>query len=90
MSPETSLVLYEKQGHKAYVTINRPERQNRLVPAVSRGLIEAWRKVKDDDDVWVAILAANGEHFCLGMDFVEAPEMGKMRLFGVTLSKIVG
>jgi enoyl-CoA hydratase/carnithine racemase len=65
-------VLYEKRDHIAYVTLNRPEALNALNTEVRRGLSEAFQNVREDDDVWVAIVTgAGGRAFSAGADLKE-------------------
>lgn len=65
-------LLYEKKGHIAYITINRPQALNCMNSAVWAGIIKAWKDVRDDIDVWCAIVTATGEKaFCAGQDLKE-------------------
>ncbi|MFQ5415706.1 MAG: enoyl-CoA hydratase/isomerase family protein [Myxococcota bacterium] len=65
-------ILYEKKGRIATVTINRPERRNSLNMPAMRRLALAWTDIRDDPDVWVAILTGAGERdFCVGADLKE-------------------
>jgi len=62
-------LLYEKRGHVAIVTFNRPERRNALSPETMVRLAEAWRDFRDDDEMRVAILTGAGDQaFCAGGD----------------------
>jgi len=62
-------VLFEKSGHVATVTISRPEALNAIDPQTNAELIEVWGSVRDDEDVWVAILTGAGDRaFCAGAD----------------------
>jgi len=62
-------ILYEKKGHVAYVTINRPHRMNALHPPAHQELSEAWADYMADGDLWVAILTGAGERaFSAGSD----------------------
>lgn len=62
-------ILYEKKGHIATVTLNRPERLNALHPPAHRELSDAWADYMADDDLWVAILTGTGERaFSAGSD----------------------
>lgn len=62
-------VLYEKQGHIARVTINRPEARNAINPEVGVRLADAWQEVRDDDEIRVAVLTGTGDKaFCAGAD----------------------
>jgi crotonobetainyl-CoA hydratase len=62
-------VLYEKKGHVAYVTINRPEVMNALHYAANVELHEIFNDFKQDDASWIAILTGTGERaFSAGND----------------------
>ncbi len=49
-------VLYEKKGHIASVTINRPEVMNALHADANIELSEVFTDFKEDDNAWIAIL----------------------------------
>ena len=59
---------YEKRGHIAYVTINRPEVLNSLHAAAGAELSEIWDDFTEDADAWIAILTGEGRAFCAGND----------------------
>jgi len=60
---------YEKRGHVAYITINRPEVMNALHPPASEELSAIWDGFAADPDAWVAILTGAGERaFSAGND----------------------
>jgi enoyl-CoA hydratase len=61
-------VLYEVKGRIAYVTLNKPDNQNRLNPDMCFALERAWQEFANDDSAWVGLLSANGEDFCRGAD----------------------
>jgi crotonobetainyl-CoA hydratase len=62
-------VIYEKRGHVAYVTLNRPERMNALDAHSHAELIEIFDDFEHDDDAWVAIITGTGDRaFCAGND----------------------
>ena len=62
-------ILYEKKGHIALVTLNRPHRLNALHPPAHQELSDAWADYMADDDLWVAILTGAGERaFSAGSD----------------------
>lgn len=68
-------LLYEKKGHIAYITINRPQALNCMNRAVWDGIVKAWTDVRDDPGAWVAIVSAAGEKaFCAGQDLKEMVE----------------
>ncbi|TMC25408.1 MAG: enoyl-CoA hydratase [Chloroflexi bacterium] len=62
-------VIYEKKGHIAYVTINRPEVMNALHYDTNVELSEAFDDFKQDDESWVAIITGAGNRaFSAGND----------------------
>ncbi|MBM7423218.1 crotonase/enoyl-CoA hydratase family protein [Spongiibacter marinus] len=64
----TENCIVEKDGHVLIVTLNRPEAKNAFSPEMLLGLYKAWRLLDEDDDLRCAILTANGDTFCAGMD----------------------
>jgi crotonobetainyl-CoA hydratase len=77
-------VIYEKRGHVAYVTLNRPERMNALDAHSHRELIEIFDDFAADDDAWVAIITGAGDRaFSAGNDLkatAEATAQGRARV----------
>ena len=66
-------IKYEKQGHIATVTFDRPEAMNSLTVDMLAGMDAAFDDFNDDDDLWVAILTGTGDKaFSAGMDLKEA------------------
>lgn len=65
---EASTVLYQRQGHIATITYNRPEALNAVNTAVRADLNAAWVTFRDDDEAWVAIVTGAGRAFCVGAD----------------------
>lgn len=62
-------VIYEKRGHAAWITLNRPGARNTLDAEAFVQLRDAWREVRADAEVRVAVLTASGaEDFCCGGD----------------------
>jgi enoyl-CoA hydratase/carnithine racemase len=62
-------VEYERRGHVAWVTMNRPEALNAMNDELKRDLKAAWEEVRADRDVWVAVLTGTGSRgFCAGAD----------------------
>ena len=73
-----AVVEYEKQGHIAIITMNRPERLNAQSPELVQGMAEAWCRFRDDDDAWVGILTGSGRAFCVGLDVKDAVSGGRI------------
>jgi enoyl-CoA hydratase len=66
MSPP---VRYERSGHAAVVTIDRPERRNAVDGATAAGLREALARFEADDEARVMVLTGAGDvAFCAGAD----------------------
>lgn len=62
-------LIVEKQSGIATLTMNRPQRRNAFSPQMMVELADAWRDIRDDDAVRVAILTGAGnECFCAGGD----------------------
>ncbi len=79
------VLLYEKKNRIAYITLNRPEAMNSLNSEMWNALTDAWTNVRDDPEVWTAIVTGAGDRaFCTGADlkemgavFAEAIKQGK-------------
>jgi E-phenylitaconyl-CoA hydratase len=62
-------VIYDVTDRVARITINRPEVMNAMDPDVYAGLSKAWIDVRDNPEVWVAIITGAGERaFTAGAD----------------------
>jgi dehydration protein DpgD len=76
---DLKFVKYEKRGHLAYVTINRPEVMNSIHPPCSIEMDRVWDDFIADKNAWVAIVTGAGEKaFSAGNDLkftAEHPEM---------------
>ncbi len=63
------VVLYERRGVAALLTINRPHARNAVNGAVASALLEGYRRFEDDGDAKVLVLTGAGEQaFCAGAD----------------------
>ena len=61
-------VTYEVHDEIAHVTLRRPAKMNALTSHMAAALAQAWERLEADDGVKVAILRAEGNHFCAGAD----------------------
>ena len=59
-------IIYQKQGHIAYITLNQPQNLNAIDREMTQELGRVWVDFRDDDALWVAVLAANGRSFAPG------------------------
>lgn len=64
---------YEKKGHIAIMTVNRPEAMNAFTAEMLTAMDDCFEDFQNDDDLWVAIFTGTGDKsFCSGMDLAEA------------------
>src|SRR6267154_202301 len=61
-------IIYEKKGHVAYVTINRPDVKNALHSFAYAELRSCWRDIGLDPNIYVGIVTGAGSAFCAGRD----------------------
>ncbi len=61
-------VRYEKRHNYAMITMRRPEKLNALNEEMWKGLTEAFKKARMDDEVRVAVITGEGRAFCAGDD----------------------
>jgi enoyl-CoA hydratase len=61
--------LFERDGHVATLTFNRPERRNAISPEVACRLADAMSEIAEDDAIRAVILTGAGDKaFCSGGD----------------------
>lgn len=73
---EEPIVLYQRDGRIARITLNRPEHLNAIAEDTPAKLREAVERANWDDEVHVIALTGAGRAFCAGYDlkqFAEAP-----------------
>lgn len=61
-------ILYEKQGHVATITMNRPEALNAITVDMIEAFSEALTVAAADEEVRALILTGAGTAFCVGAD----------------------
>ncbi len=61
-------VLYERDGHVATITLNRPDRMNAISGPMLEGLSDLLRSADEELDVRCLILTGSGRGFCAGLD----------------------
>jgi enoyl-CoA hydratase len=65
------LVLEDRRGPAAWLTLNRPDKLNALSYGLVHELREAVRRVADDDEVKVVVVTGAGRAFSAGFDLSE-------------------
>ncbi len=61
-------VLYERSGHVATITYNRPGALNAVNGELRRDLNAAFARFRDEEEAWVGIVTGAGRAFCAGAD----------------------
>jgi crotonobetainyl-CoA hydratase/dehydration protein DpgD len=70
---EFEVVVYEKRGHVAYVTLSRPEVLNAMNSTMHAELARVWDDLEADDDIRVGVVTGAGTRaFSVGQDLKEA------------------
>ena len=69
----SDVVIYERAGSVARVTMNRPQYRNAQNSAMTYALDEAFYRAAADDSVAVVVLSGAGDHFSAGHD-IGTPE----------------
>ncbi len=66
---EFETVRLERDGHVAWLTLNRPEVHHAFNKVMQQEIRSIWRELRVDDDVRVVVLTASGHKaFCVGID----------------------
>ena len=66
-----NLLNYTEEDTIAILTLNRPNQQNALSTDLMRALVSKLDKIKNNKDIKVVTLFANGNNFCAGHDLKE-------------------
>ncbi len=92
-------IKYEVQDHIATLTMNRPKVLNSYHNAMLEEMRIVWRQAKNDPEVWVIVLRAEGRAFCAGHDlsftaevFLEPPGLhyGDLDVFKPIIAGVHG
>jgi enoyl-CoA hydratase/carnithine racemase len=61
----------EKEGHVAWLILDRPEKRNTMTFDFFTGLTEHFGRFDADQEVRVVVVRAEGKSFCAGLDLLE-------------------
>jgi enoyl-CoA hydratase/carnithine racemase len=61
----------EKEGHLAWLILDRPEKRNTMTFDFFNGLTEHFGQFAADPEVRVVVVRAEGKTFCAGLDLIE-------------------
>lgn len=70
-------LLFDLTDKVAVITLNRPQVRNAMNRELSRALLEALQRVREDADIRAAILTGAGRTFCAGADLKERAQSGR-------------
>lgn len=70
-------VDYEVDEHRAYITLNRPDRLNAITAEMAREISDAVAAANEDESVRVIVLRGAGRAFCAGYDLKVYAESGE-------------
>jgi methylglutaconyl-CoA hydratase len=68
MPDDNPQVLYELDGSRARITLNRPEKRNALSESLVTALKDALRRAEGEEAVRVILITGAGADFCSGAD----------------------
>jgi enoyl-CoA hydratase len=68
VSEDEPHLRFERDGHTAIVTLNRPERKNALSSEMLVRMHDAWLEIDANPDIRVAVVTGAGGNFCSGAD----------------------
>jgi enoyl-CoA hydratase len=68
MTESTDLVLLERRGHIALLTLNRPNARNAISPEVSQAMAAFLDEIEADEDLRAVVLTGAGDVFSSGAD----------------------
>ena len=88
-------VRYEKRGHIAWLTLDRPHDNNTIDLQLAYDLCDACSEACEDNEVWVVIVTGSGEVFCSGIDLSELSpldmhELQRPNLAGLSSRAVAG
>jgi 2-(1,2-epoxy-1,2-dihydrophenyl)acetyl-CoA isomerase len=69
---DESNLRFERDGHVAVATLDRPDKLNALSRQLSSELLDLCEQVNGDDDVWALVITGAGRGFCSGVDLTGA------------------
>ena len=71
---ENPVLIEERRDAVAVLTLNRPERMNALNGELMDALLEATRRLANDDTVRAVVLTGAGTAFCAGGDIKDGSQ----------------
>ena len=73
-----STILYEIRDRIAYITLNRTDKSNAINAEMNDELFNTFRDVRNNPDVWVAVITGSGRSFSAGGDLLHTEDQDKV------------
>ncbi|MEU5339569.1 enoyl-CoA hydratase [Streptomyces sp. NPDC020766] len=70
------MILHTTTNHVSWITLNRPEAMNALLPDQRDRLVQLFEEASGDPSVRAVVLTATGRGFCAGADLRGGPPAG--------------
>lgn len=74
---EYTTIIYEVQGAVCTITLNRPDKYNAINREMAQELLDAFRRVRDENGVGIVVLTGAGKAFCTGGDLSVFPSLAE-------------
>ena len=68
MTDNEGSITTEVKDHILLIGLNRPEKLNGYTPTMATQLVDAMTELDTNDELWVGVLFAHGDHFTAGLD----------------------
>lgn len=81
---EVNLIVYERDGGRASILLNRPEKRNALSHQMIAELSALLRQLEDDATLRVVIISGTGTAFCSGTDIAELSSATSEQVAGIS------
>jgi len=70
-------IKYEIKGPVCYITLNREDKKNAINREMAQELIDAFRRVRDENSIGVVVFSGEGKSFCTGGDLSVFPSLAE-------------
>jgi len=78
-------LLIAEADHVLTITLNRPRKKNALHPQMVNEIAYAFQYAHGNSDVWMLVIAAEGDVFCAGADLKAMAGMGEAHESSITM-----
>ena len=75
MGKENNVFRVEKEGHIAWLILDRPQKLNAMTQAFFKEIKDHFTAFDADDDIRAVVIRGEGDHFTAGLDLVDAASL---------------